>query len=322
MSGRQLFSTETLAPRDRFPAFCEEVVRRYTRIDITTNDRAGFRATIEFQRAGAIGIGCLSTTQMNTARTRDLLRDGNDSLIVAMVKRGEAYQTRRGNALWLAPGDAIICDCAYPGELNFTTETAFWDLRIPRAKLAPLLPNFASFAGALLDQDGVARRLLFSYLAGTFSVDLFGGGPAVDLVEDHIIGLVSLALGAGSGSQEFAERHGVPAVRRAAVLHEIEIAMSDPNLTSVAVAARLGITPRYLRMLLEETGRSFSQHLLDQRLNRAFGLLRNPAQRRRRIADIAFACGFGDLSYFNRAFRRRHGATPSDVREASRHDDV
>jgi AraC-like DNA-binding protein len=24
--------------------------------------------------------------------------------------------------------------------------------------------------------------------------------------------------------------------------------------------------------------------------------------------------GFGDLSYFNRAFRRRYGASPSDVR--------
>ncbi|RVC16943.1 AraC family transcriptional regulator, partial [Mesorhizobium sp. M7A.F.Ca.AU.002.02.1.1] len=27
--------------------------------------------------------------------------------------------------------------------------------------------------------------------------------------------------------------------------------------------------------------------------------------------------GFNDLSYFNRAFRRRYGATPSDVRAAA-----
>jgi AraC-like DNA-binding protein len=32
------------------------------------------------------------------------------------------------------------------------------------------------------------------------------------------------------------------------------------------------------------------------------------------IIDIAFAAGFGDVSHFNRVFRRRFGATPSDVR--------
>ena len=30
---------------------------------------------------------------------------------------------------------------------------------------------------------------------------------------------------------------------------------------------------------------------------------------------IAYDVGFGDLSYFNRVFRRRYGATPSDIRQ-------
>jgi AraC-like DNA-binding protein len=45
-------------------------------------------------------------------------------------------------------------------------------------------------------------------------------------------------------------------------------------------------------------------------------MLRDSRHRERPVSAIAFACGFGDLSYFNRAFRRRYCATPSDVREA------
>jgi AraC-like DNA-binding protein len=36
------------------------------------------------------------------------------------------------------------------------------------------------------------------------------------------------------------------------------------------------------------------------------------------IAQIAHESGFGDVSYFNRAFRRHFGAKPSDFREAAR----
>jgi hypothetical protein len=35
------------------------------------------------------------------------------------------------------------------------------------------------------------------------------------------------------------------------------------------------------------------------------------------IIDIAFASGFGDVSHFNRVFRRHHGDTPSGVQAAA-----
>jgi AraC-like DNA-binding protein len=39
-------------------------------------------------------------------------------------------------------------------------------------------------------------------------------------------------------------------------------------------------------------------------------MLRDPAARQMRISDIAEACGFSDLSYFNRTFKRQFGEAP------------
>jgi len=51
--------------------------------------------------------------------------------------------------------------------------------------------------------------------------------------------------------------------------------------------------------------------LNELRLRKAAELLANGEGR---VSDIAFECGFNDLSYFNRCFRRRFGLTPTAAR--------
>ena len=54
--------------------------------------------------------------------------------------------------------------------------------------------------------------------------------------------------------------------------------------------------------------------VLDRRLALAYRTLRQPRSATRTISSIASDTGFGDLSYFNRTFRRRYGITPSSAR--------
>ena len=63
--------------------------------------------------------------------------------------------------------------------------------------------------------------------------------------------------------------------------------------------------------------------VLEQRLVRAARLLRDPRHLARKVSDIAYLAGFNDMSYFHRAFRRRFGMTPSDMRNRTpRGDDA
>jgi len=108
--------------------------------------------------------------------------------------------------------------------------------------------------------------------------------------------------------------HGVRAARLTSIKADIHRNLTDSSLTAAALAARHDITVRYLHKLFEDEAMTVSQYVLDGRLALARQLLSNPLFADRTISSIAGAAGFGDLSYFNRTFRRRYSVTPSDVR--------
>ena len=82
------------------------------------------------------------------------------------------------------------------------------------------------------------------------------------------------------------------------------------------VAGRHGISSRYIRKLFEQDGTSFTAFVLAERLARIRRMLQDPRYAHQTIAQLSHSNGFNDISYFNRAFRRQFGATPSDFREA------
>ena len=321
MQSRLSFTTDIFAEHDRFSAFCEEVAKRYTGLDLRTRYPGQFNATVDLQRVGAIDVGFNRTSAVDSERSTSRLRDGDDSILITFLKYGMAFRTQHEDHQEIGPGDVVINDCGCPGKLNFLTDAQFLNVRIPRRKLAALLPPAFRFAGTRLDRTSPVCRLLSGYLEHAFEVDLQQDSRTSQLCGDHVVDLVALALGAGGDAYEAIERRSARAVRRAAILSEINLSIADPHLNAGTVAARLGVTPRYVRMLLEETGKSFSEHVLERRLEHAAILLRDRTQHHRRIADIAFTCGFGDLSYFNRAFRCRFDRTPSDIRESAKHED-
>jgi AraC-like DNA-binding protein len=116
---------------------------------------------------------------------------------------------------------------------------------------------------------------------------------------------------------------GTAGGRRAARLHaikqDVERWLDRPDLSVVALAERHCCTPRQVQRLFEQEGSTFTEYVHARRLGRAYRLLSDPRQRCDKISSVAFDCGFGDVSYFNRLFRRRFGAAPSDVRAQAQH---
>jgi len=80
-------------------------------------------------------------------------------------------------------------------------------------------------------------------------------------------------------------------------------------------ARHAGISPSHFsRLLKERTGRSFTELLLQCRVDLACDLLRSTEKS---LAQIADDCGFCDQSYFTRVFQDMKNVTPKQFRDAS-----
>lgn len=67
----------------------------------------------------------------------------------------------------------------------------------------------------------------------------------------------------------------------------------------------------FSRFIKKRTGKTFIESLNDIRLGHATRSLIDTTDT---IAEISYKCGFNNLSYFNRIFRRKYGCTPSEFR--------
>jgi AraC-like DNA-binding protein len=130
----------------------------------------------------------------------------------------------------------------------------------------------------------------------------------------HLVDLIGLLLGADREEKELATLRGYAAVRLESMKRDVLDNLDRSDLTIGSIAQAHGLSPRHAQRLFAQTGSTFTEFVLEQRLVRARRLLSERQHRHSKISAIAYAVGFGDLSYFNRAFRNRFGVTPSDMR--------
>jgi AraC-like DNA-binding protein len=306
------FSTDHLPERDRIPIWREEFGRNVLRLDIEALSEP-FHATATLRALPGLRTFGSTSSAVRFDRARSFTVDGDDSLGLVINLTGGRSLAQRGREVALGAGDAVLLLHAEPAALT-CTEGSHLGLVLPRAALAGRVSGLDDATLRPIPGATEALRLLVDYLEAVRE-DFTPATPELcDLVVTHVYDLIALSLGATRDAAREAAGRGVRAARLRAVKADIVTHLADRGLSLDAVAARQGISPAYVRKLLADAGTSFTDFVLAERLARAHRRLADPRFACRTISDIAFGCGFGDLSYFNRAFRRCYGMTPSAVR--------
>ena len=267
------------------------------------------------------GVSILSGTlaglrQDAAARAHGITGD----LFFAVNLAGRSNVVQGQREITFGDGEAVLLSCA-DGDFGVarTEPVRFVGLRMPRKQLAPLIPDVDDRTMRVVPPGAHPVKLLTGYLAALTELhDLLS--PATSrVIAGHVHDLVALSIAPTRDAVAFAEA-SVRAARLRTIKSDVVGSLEDCTLSVAAVAARHRVTPRYVHKLFESEGATFTRFLTERRLDRAHRMLRDERLVARTITSIAYDVGFNDLSHFNRAFRRRYHATPSDVRAAAGRD--
>lgn len=309
------FSTAALPERDRLPMYIEAFGRCVANMDITPLDGQCWAQVETLTLPGAdVTWGSNSPERCQWGAAQG--KSDDDCLLVWATSCAVVRHLSR--EITVGAGPAVVLSCAEKGVVEHPLPIEHVTLKCSRAALKSLLPGVENTFMRLIDVDNDALRLLKSYLptvrvcAETASVEL---RCAMTL---HLHDLIALALNPTRDVAQFLGKRGLAAARLDAMKkHTLEQA-SNPSFSVDDVARAQSVTPRYVQVLFEKEGMTFSTFLLQTRLALAHRRLSNPASAFQSIISIAMNCGFNNLSHFNLSFRRAYGQTPSDVRKRAR----
>lgn len=248
------------------------------------------------------------------ASSYDLSRGDDDFTLLWSSSPAKGGVLQFGSEL-PADGSAALLSCA--DRMDFETHEAFphVSVKLQRSLLCPLLPDAEAALMRRIPPDNPAMRLLKSYL-GSYRA-LHDAGPTAQFAHRaavHMADLVALAIGTDRDATELASGRGLRAARLDAIKRWTLARLVSSELSVRAAAAAAGVSVRVVQLLFEADGVTFTAFVLRERLALAHQRLSMPHLAKRTIAEIAYGCGFGDLSYFTNSFRRAYGETPSDVR--------
>ncbi|MCF7550413.1 helix-turn-helix domain-containing protein [Pseudonocardia sp. WMMC193] len=299
-----VWDTRSHPAREQFAVWHEVICQAFVPLRPTrTAAEPGFAASVETRALGGVNRARIeSRPQLTDHGPREVGGSTGAYLFVNLQLAGSCrVRTAAGDAV-VEPGRFVLLDTTEPYYLRFDEPWRMLSFRVPHAHL-----------GGRPDSPALGRAL--DGRAGT--------GRVVTALMDALWGLEDTAP--ADLEQSFASAVGAvlggpaptAADLRAAVLRHVTAHLGDPGLSVASVCRRFAIAPRTLHAAFEGHPLTFAATVRELRLERCARALADPAERGT-VTAIATRHGYPDPAAFSRAFRRRYGVAPRELRERHR----
>jgi AraC family transcriptional regulator, positive regulator of tynA and feaB len=307
-----LFSTATVHPRDRLAYWREEATKAFVSYEFSTQAGRNFSGKISAGSLGKLNIAAFESGPCIATRTERCLKSATDDDVLLCRQMGHSSAHQDGRDAGSGPGDVYLLDPRRTFSVRVASTTNGLIFKVPRSELEARLGNIASYTALTLSPRQPVAALASDFLAMLAArADAIDPAMGAKLVQ-HALDLVALAFGKASGGvTQLSSTRTTTLMRLKAI---IETRLHEPDLKPAIVAEAAGISVRYANMLLAHEDSSLERFIMLRRLARSRQALEDPAQLSRSVGDIAYSCGFFDMSHFARRFKDQFGCSPSEIR--------
>nr|WP_295466518.1 helix-turn-helix domain-containing protein [Mesorhizobium sp.] len=306
-----VFSTDDLAPAQRYSAWRDAICDVYVHVDVKATDPDNYRGFIREAKFGDVVMTDILLSEQRIRRNREhISKLDKDCYYLQLIHRGNLSvlqhgSTHRSNA---ARG-AIFC-ATEQYELQCHGEVRSFYLEIPRDDFAQRFPRERIPVSASLNTTRGLGRIATEFCA-TLATE---GSKLEDTIRtglgNQLMDILAFTLLSSEGDMPAAEG-SVKKARLMSVQRWIEDHIGNPDLSLETIAAANGMSLRYLHVLFEPCEMSASEWIWNRRLQLSYDCLARGDGRS--ITTIAFDHGFNSSAHFSTLFRRKYGISPRDV---------
>lgn len=226
-----------------------------------------------------------------------------------LILDGKSFYVNEGESAFISGGvvhGGIPEECEYYC-IVFDLASLFKDVALCSKSVAIFLTNadcFTGVYGAERKQSAIMREILYSMQNRDNGYDL------------NVIGLLWKLLGAFVSEPVISEGEQINKSQRQKLKDVLSYIRKniDKNIALEELAQVSGMSPRYFcRVFKSMTGRTPIEYVNYYRIETASQMLITTGES---VTDIALNCGFNDMSYFSKMFKKLKGISPSKFRQA------
>jgi AraC-like DNA-binding protein len=307
------FSLRDTPARDRDDLYREFFGRAVMRYEVEPSREVPFDIDVKLQMLPGLLMVSGKMHGSRNCRTRQSMADGLDDFAMALNLGGRYVIRQDDQEIAIAEGEATLFSLGKLCNLMHWPPGGLLAMRFPRAQIVRRVADADRICMRPIRAGTQALKLLASYAGIAQDRETVADFDLQQTFANHVYDLIALSVGATREAADAAQAGGLRAARMHAIKQDIAGNLAAPHLSIAALAQRHNCTPRHVQRLFEAEATTFTDYVLEQRLARAYRLLTD-RHGGEKITAVAYDVGFADLSYFYRAFRRRFGATPSDIR--------
>lgn len=308
------WDTQELSANHRFGYWRDVLCEAFTALDSTPQDHSDYRSTVTLHELAEVNAAELSSFPQLVTRGREEIRRRADEFYFANLQlAGDCEVEQDGRRICARPGSFYLVDTTRPYSLRFVETFRTLSFRLPHHQLTPLIADPRKATARLVESSDALGKLATTHMAGVLQCAPDASPAVAATLAGTLANLISVSVLGALRSAEGTRRDVRRAFRESIVRH-VHSQAADPLLSVASVAAYFRVSPRYVHDVFSEQSASFAQSVLEWRLAAAARLLTDANTR---VTDAAIRCGFGDLSHFGRAFRRRYGCSPRDWQRRS-----